>query len=168
MTLVLVGGGARSGKSRYAQERALASARGVPPIYIATATVHDDAEMAERVQRHRDDRGSQFETVEAPLELASTLWAVPSDRVVLVDCLTLWLANIMHAGLEPDHGAIIDAARGRSGLTILVTNEVGEGIVSMHPVSRAFRDAAGFMNQRYATAADEVVFLRFGIPQQVK
>ncbi len=168
MTLILVGGGSRSGKSRHAQELALAAAGPERPCYIATAVVDGDDEMAERVQRHRDDRGDAFVTEEVPLELAEALRRIPAHRTVIVDCLTVWLANVLFANRTPDHAAVIAAARSRAGTTILVTNEVGEGIVPMHPVSRAFRDEAGFMNQAMATAADEVVFLRFGIPQRVK
>ena len=168
MTLILVGGGSRSGKSRYAQQLALDATSTGRAIYIATAFVDDDVEMRERVQRHRADRGDAFDTVEAPLALADAIAATPSERPLVVDCLTVWLANILHAGQPADHAAVVAAARARAGLTVLVTNEVGEGIVPMHPVTRAFRDAAGFMNQHYAAAADAVYFLRFGIPQQVK
>ncbi len=168
MTLVLVGGGARSGKSRYAQQRALDAASLERPIYIATAFADDDVEMRERIDQHRTDRADAFETLEAPLELAEAIAGLPADRAVVVDCLTVWLANVMHAGRTADHAAVIAATRARSGLTILVTNEVGEGIVPMHPVTRAFRDAAGFMNQQYAAAAHAVFFTRFGIAQQVK
>lgn len=168
MTLILVGGGARSGKSTYAQDRALALAAGARPLYLATSDPTGDEEMLDRVRRHRDDRGDAFDTVEAPRDLAGALNAAPPTAVILVDCLTVWLANVLMADGEVDLEAVLDAARSRTGHTLFVTNEVGEGIVPMHPVSRRFRDESGFMNQRFAAACDEVVYLRFGLPQRLK
>lgn len=168
MSVILVGGGSRSGKSRYAQAEALAQAVGCQPVYIATARQDDDPEMAERIQRHRGDRGDAFILIEAPLELAPALAGADPAVPAVVDCLTVWLANIMEQGVEPDIETLIATARARSGDTYFVTNEVGEGIVPMHPVARRFRDQSGWMNQRMAAAADSAVFMRFGLPQRLK
>jgi adenosylcobinamide kinase/adenosylcobinamide-phosphate guanylyltransferase len=168
MSIILIGGGSRSGKSSYAQHAALARAEGRKPVYIATARIDDDIEMRERIQRHRDDRGDAFTLVEAPLDVASALSALDTSVPVVVDCLTIWLANVLEHDRKPDPDALIISARGRTGATYFVTNEVGEGIVPMHPLARRFRDESGFMNQRMAAAADEVIFLRFGLPQRLK
>lgn len=168
MSLVLIGGGSRSGKSAYAQQEALAGAGDRTPVYIATARVDDDPEMVERIRRHQDDRGSAFATVEAPIDLAKALVEVDAMVPVVVDCLTVWLANVLEQELEPDLTALIAAAHARAGDTFLVTNEVGEGIVPMHPVARRFRDESGFMNQRMAAAADRVIFMHFGLPNRLK
>lgn len=166
VTLVL--GGARSGKSAWAEARALES--GLSPVYLATAEA-GDAEMAERIAHHRARRGARWATVEEPLELTAALqdWCRP-DRVVLVDCLTLWLANLMDAGREPEaEGARLAAAlSGLRGPAILVANEVGLGIVPDNALARAFRDAAGRLNQRIAAAAQHVVFLAAGLPLALK
>lgn len=168
MTVVLVGGGSRSGKSAYAQQLAMDCAGEGRPYFVATAMVSEDDELADRVQRHRDDRGDAFDTIEEPLELAATIRSLPDSATVLVDCLTIWLANVMFADATPDFDAVIAAARQRHGHTIFVSNEVGEGIVPMEKLSRDFRDLSGFMNQAFAKAADSVVYLRFGIPQKLK
>jgi len=166
VTLVL--GGARSGKSAWAEARAEAS--GLAPVYLATAEAGDD-EMVERIAHHRARRGARWATVEEPLDLVGALaqWTAP-DRVVLVDCLTLWLANLMDAGLDPELeaerlAATFAAARGPA---IFVSNEVGLGIVPDNALARAFRDAAGRLNQRIAAAAQRVVFLAAGLPLALK
>jgi adenosylcobinamide kinase/adenosylcobinamide-phosphate guanylyltransferase len=163
----MVGGGSRSGKSSFAQSLALSMAGDSRPLYVATAAADGDEEMAERIARHIADRQGRFDTVEEPLHVAETLASSDRDAVVLVDCMTVWLANARYHG-EADVDSVIAAARARSGTTILVSNEVGEGIVPMDPVARAFRDASGFMNQRLAGAADEVYYMHFGIAQQIK
>lgn len=170
MSVILVGGGSRSGKSSYAQAEALARARetGREPVYIATARPEGDPEMTDRIRRHREDRGDAFTLIEAPLELAPALAGVDPAVPVVVDCLTLWLSNLLAMGLEPDVETLLATARGRSGDTYFITNEVGEGIVPMHPVGRRFRDLSGWMNQDLAAGVDSAVFMRFGLPQRLK
>jgi adenosylcobinamide kinase / adenosylcobinamide-phosphate guanylyltransferase len=166
-TLALVLGGARSGKSRHAE--ALVTALPPPWLYIATGEPRDN-EMAARIAKHRARRGAQWRTIEAPRDLAGALAAAPEDAAVLVDCLTLWLTNVMLAGADIDaeivrlEGAI---AR-RGGPMVLVANEVGLGIVPDNALARRFRDAAGRLNQRLAARADRVVLLVAGIPMTVK
>jgi adenosylcobinamide kinase / adenosylcobinamide-phosphate guanylyltransferase len=166
VTLVL--GGARSGKSAWAE--ACAEASGLAPVYLATAEA-GDGEMAERIAEHRARRGARWATVEEPLDLIGALrqWAAP-DRVVLVDCLTLWLANLMDAGRDPERERERLAASllAMPGPAIFVSNEVGLGIVPDNALARAFRDAAGRLNQRIAAAAQHVVFLAAGLPLTLK
>jgi adenosylcobinamide kinase / adenosylcobinamide-phosphate guanylyltransferase len=159
MALVLVGGGARSGKSRWALARA--RKRGGRLVFIATAEALDE-EMADRIARHRADRGDEFVTVEEPLELARAIRSTQGDAIV-VDCLTLWLSN----GIG-DVEATIAAAKEHTAEVIFVTNEVGCGIVPDNALAREFRDRAGVMNQRFADAADEVYWMVFGQPLRVK
>lgn len=165
---LLVLGGARSGKSRYAQQRAEALPGEL--IFIATAQALDE-EMAARIARHRADRGERWRTIEAPLDIAGAIAAeARPDRVVLVDCLTLWASNLMFA--ERDHrerarllaSAVADAA----GPVILVANEVGLGIVPDNTLARRFRDVAGEINQIVAKAASEAVFMAAGLPLKLK
>ncbi len=164
--LTLVLGGARSGKSLYA-ERLIAA---VPPpwVYVATAQAFDD-EMVLRIAQHRARRAEGWETVEAPLDLAGALMAA-SDRPVLVDCLTLWLTNLMLGGHDIAAAtAGLDAALdARAAPTVLVANEVGLGIVPDNALARAFRDAAGRLNQHLAARADTVLFMVAGLPMRVK
>jgi adenosylcobinamide kinase / adenosylcobinamide-phosphate guanylyltransferase len=159
MALVLVGGGARSGKSRWALDRA--RKRGGRLVYVATAEALDE-EMSERILKHRFERGSDFETVEEPLELARAIRSTQGDAIV-VDCLTLWLSN----GMGDVEGTIA-AAKEHTAEVIFVTNEVGSGIVPDNALAREFRDRAGVMNQRFAEAADEVYWMVFGQPLRVK
>jgi len=165
--LMLVLGGARSGKSRFA-ETAIESAGG--GLYLATATV-GDAEMAERIRLHRARRGARWTTIEEPLEIAAAVLAASHPgRPVLVDCLTLWLSNVMLA--ERDPGAecerLLSALADARGPVVLVANEVGLGIVPENALARAFRDHAGRLNQRVAALADRVVFLAAGLPMLLK
>ena len=162
MPVVLVGGGARSGKSRWALERA--RKRGGRLVYIATAEALDE-EMTVRIARHREERGSEFVTVEEPLDLAGALRSADADAIV-VDCLTLWLSNSIHRG--DTTAETIAAARSSSAEVIFVTNEVGGGIVPDNALAREFRDRAGVMNQRFADAADEVYWMVFGQALRVK
>lgn len=168
MASLLVLGGARSGKSRYAETRAVET--GLARIYVATAEA-GDAEMRARIARHRAGRGDGWLTVEAPLDLAGAIDAhAGAERVVLVDCLTLWLSNRMLAGGDVE-SAVSDAiaAIGRAaGPVILVSNEVGWGIVPDNALARRFRDAAGFANQRFAAAVDEVQLVCAGLPLPLK
>lgn len=167
MAVILIGGGARSGKSRYALEKALA-VEGTR-AFVATAQAFDD-EMAARIQRHREERGENFSTVEEPIELARVIAESQFD-VTVVDCLTLWLSNIMFASkncdLEID--ALITASQAALGTVVFVTNEVGSGIVPTdNALSREFRDRAGTLNQRVAAIAQEVYWMVFGLPLRVK
>jgi len=159
VALVLVGGGARSGKSRWALERA--RRRGGRLIYIATAEALDD-EMSVRIAHHRVERGDEFETVEEPRELARAVRSAQGDAIV-VDCLTLWLANVMGDAEET-----IAAAKEHDAEVICVTNEVGCGIVPENALAREFRDRAGRMNQRFAEAADEAYWMVFGQALRIK
>jgi len=169
--ITLVTGGARSGKSRYAVETAMAFPR---RLFVATAEPFDD-EMRERIAKHRAERGDAFRTVEEPEHLASVLRAVPPDvDVVLIDCLTVWLGNLMHrhgadrAGYPPVDAFLDALAAPPPCALVLVTNEVGMGIVPEHPMGRRFRDLAGGVNARVAAIADRVVFMVSGIPMVVK
>lgn len=164
----LVLGGARSGKSGYAQRLAEESKRSL--VYIATATAWDD-EMRARVARHRDERDARWRTIEEPLALAATLEreADPAS-VILVDCLTLWLTNLMLGGhAHAEAGARLAEAIPRlRGSVIFVSNEVGWGIVPDTPLGRAFRDAQGWLNQAVASRCDTVILVAAGIPLRLK
>ena len=167
MSIYLIAGGARSGKSRKGEELAKSLAGSAKPIFIATAEAVDD-EMTSRIKKHQDDRGTAFDLVEEPKNLSKALTEIDSDATVLVDCLTLWLSNNMMGEGADTNQSVIAAARARKGATIFISNEVGEGIVPMHPVSREFRDLSGIMNQEFAAAADKVYFMKFGIAQELK
>jgi adenosylcobinamide kinase/adenosylcobinamide-phosphate guanylyltransferase len=164
-TLVL--GGARSGKSRYAE--ALLERLPPPWIYVATAEP-GDAEMVERIAMHRARRDRRWQTHEVSLDLAAALARMPHGASVLVDCLTLWLSNHMLKDAEIElELARLDAAVGAAPLRLIaVANEVGCGIVPDNPLARRFRDAAGRLNQRLAARADRVLLLVAGIPMRVK
>jgi adenosylcobinamide kinase/adenosylcobinamide-phosphate guanylyltransferase len=124
--------------------------------------------MTSRIKKHQDDRGTAFDLIEEPKNLSKALKEIDTDATVLVDCLTLWLSNNMMGEGTDTNQSVIDAARARKGATIFISNEVGEGIVPMHPVSRQFRDLSGIMNQQFAQAADKVYFMKFGIAQELK
>jgi adenosylcobinamide kinase/adenosylcobinamide-phosphate guanylyltransferase len=167
MAIVLITGGARSGKSRRAEARA----RAFPgaPVYIATAEALD-AEMEERIAAHRSRRGSDWIEREAPLDLVQALTDTDGGGARLVDCLTLWLSNLLHAGRNwSDEAALLADALGKQrSPVVLVTNEVGLGIVPDNALARVFRDAAGILNQNIASVADEVEFVVAGLPMRVK
>ena len=168
METILVIGGARSGKSH----RALELAREMAPdrVFVATAEP-SDAEMSERITRHRTERGTGFSTLEAPLELVEALEAAASpDRVVVVDCLTLWLSNLMHYGRNADSqtAALTRFLAQPPGPIILVSNEAGMGLVPGTPLGRSFRDAQGSLNQAVAAICHRVEFLVAGLPQVLK
>ena len=167
MSIYLVAGGARSGKSRKGEELAKSLAGSTRPIFIATAEAVDE-EMTSRIKKHQDDRGTAFDLIEEPKNLTKALREIDSDATVLVDCLTLWLSNNMMGEGTDSNQSVIEVARARKGATIFISNEVGEGIVPMHPVSREFRDLSGIMNQQFAEAADKVYFMKFGIAQELK
>ena len=168
LPLVFVIGGARSGKSRFALARA--ASLGPPKRFVATAEARD-SEMAERIARHRAERGEDWQTIEEPRGLAEALRDA-CGGVVVVDCLTLWLANVMGERADADNTPFVDelvAALGeRRAAIVLVSNEVGLGIVPDHPLGRAFRDAAGIMNRRVAAAAEEMHFLVAGQALRIK
>jgi adenosylcobinamide kinase/adenosylcobinamide-phosphate guanylyltransferase len=160
VAVVLIGGGSRSGKSRFALERA--RREGSNLVFIATAEAGDD-EMRDRIARHRVERGDAFRTVEAPVELAAAIRSSDGDAIV-VDCLTLWLANTMPGEFDD----LKNAARSSRACVILVTNEVGCGIVPDNALAREFRDRAGILNQQMAEIAGEVYWMVFGQPLRVK
>ena len=161
-------GGARSGKSAFAQARAEAS--GLDRVFIATAHAYDD-EMTDRIARHRADRDMAWQTIEAPYALADTMLrqAAP-DRILLVDCLTLWLTNIMlrEDDVEAASHELAAVVRTLQGPCILVSNEVGWGIVPENALARRFRDAQGRLNQRLAAACESVVLIAAGLPLVLK
>lgn len=183
MTAVLILGGARSGKSAYAERLAgaWAARRGAEQVFVATAQALD-AEMADRIARHRAERGARWRTVEAPRELTAALRreAAP-NRVVLVDCLTLWLSNEMlaqeergtppmeaEAALEARYAGLIEALSAAEGLIVAVSNEVGYGLAPTNALGRAFRDAQGRLNQRVAAVADHAALVAAGLPLTLK
>lgn len=165
---MLVLGGARSGKSRFAESLA-ADHRG-ERVYVATAEA-GDAEMRRRIQDHRDRRGEDWRTVEEPLRLVEVLAReAVAGRFVLVDCLTLWISNLMQRDRDVAGGveALAGMMGGLSASVAIVSNEVGLGIVPDNPLARRFRDHAGLANQRIAEAASEVVFMAAGQPLKLK
>jgi adenosylcobinamide kinase/adenosylcobinamide-phosphate guanylyltransferase len=168
MTSILVLGGARSGKSAFAQ-KAAESANGGHLVLIAAGQAFDD-EMAERIARHQAERGESWTTVEAPLALAEAIAALPADAVAVVDCLTLWLSNLMLD--QRDVGAaateLVAAVAACPARLWLVSNEVGLGLVPETPLGRRFRDEAGRLHQRLAQAVDEVYFIAAGLPLRLK
>jgi adenosylcobinamide kinase / adenosylcobinamide-phosphate guanylyltransferase len=166
-TLILVLGGARSGKSRYAES--LVTVLPPPWLYVATAEA-GDAEMAERIAAHRARRGTNWQTVEAPHDLATALADAEGTIPVLVDCLTLWLSNRMLAAadIEVETAHLEAALDSRRAPVVLVSNEVGLGIVPENALARRFRDLQGRLNQRMAARADRVVLMVAGLPLVVK
>ena len=178
----LIVGGARSGKSALAQQRARQS--GLAVVYLATARA-EDAEMARRVAYHRQHRPAHWTSVEEPLKLASMLRRYAGDGTcILVDCLTLWLSNLFFAGraaaqaeageavdcplLAAETGALLECLPGLPGRVILVSNEVGWGIVPINPVARVFADEQGRLNQKVAAACDRVTLTAAGLPLELK
>ena len=172
MSLHLVLGGARSGKSAYALKaaEALAAQRGVSPLFIATAQAYDD-EMAARIAQHRTERGEHWRQAEAPLKLADALSGVAEPDVALVDCLTLWLSNSMlqaDGGHEQRKAELLAALGEVRGEVWIVSNEVGWGIVPDNALARRYRDEAGRLHQNIAGIADEVVLVVAGLPWVLK
>lgn len=169
--LYFITGGARSGKSSFAEKLALD--RAGKRAYIATAQALD-AEMSARIEQHRIKRGNSWDTYEEPLAVAELLRKLANRyEIVLLDCLTLWLSNVM-AHTDGD-GAVaartdelVKAAKDFGGVCIVVSNEVGLGIVPDNPLARKYRDFAGILNQKVAQAADEVYFTASGIPLKIK
>jgi adenosylcobinamide kinase / adenosylcobinamide-phosphate guanylyltransferase len=165
-TLVL--GGARSGKSAFAEQLVRNSARKL--VYLATAAPGDE-EMQARISHHRNRRGDGWRTIEEPLELTQTLArASAKDCAVLVDCLTLWLSNVMHAGrdAEAEIQHLAEWLSRAAHPVVLVSNEIGLGLVPETPLGRRFRDAQGRLNQAVAAAVPNVVFVAAGLPLRLK
>ena len=169
--IIFITGGARSGKSRLAEE--LAARHGAPLGYLATGQA-GDAEMATRISRHQARRGPDWQTMEEPLQLLEVLQGHDGYfRAVLVDCLTLWLSNLLlhHNDPAPALAAVRELIAGFAGLTtplVIVSNEVGMGIVPDNPLARSFRDLAGEANELIAAAADEVYVTFSGLPLKLK
>jgi len=169
--IALVLGGARSGKSAYAER--LIETSGLKAVYLATTDpvqAADDAEMADRIAHHRSRRGPTWTTIEEPLDVAERIEAQREDNAVLVDCLTLWLSNLMHAGrdvaIETRH--LADAISTSAAAVVLVSNEVRTGIVPENALARRFRDEAGRMHQIIADAATHVTLVAAGLPLALK
>ena len=169
-TVTLVLGGARSGKSRYAQR--FAEDHWPRPVYLATAQALD-SEMADRVRLHQSQRGPRWRTVEEPIEVARTIASPALDGDgILMDCVTIWLSNVL---LQEGEDActrrrteLLEALRARRNAVVLVSNEVGMGIVPESALGRTFRDLAGWLNQDLAAVADTVVFVAAGLPLVLK
>jgi adenosylcobinamide kinase/adenosylcobinamide-phosphate guanylyltransferase len=167
----LVLGGVRSGKSRYAEQQARAS--GLQVIYIATAIGEGDAELEERIRRHRSYRPADWTTVEEPVALGGTLRAhAGAQRCLLVECLTLWLAHLLTCAtadrLQAERLSLLRALAEIPGRVILVSNETGLGIVPTGALSRRFLDIAGELHQSLAAACDRVTLIVAGLPQRLK
>ena len=167
MTVILITGGARSGKSVRAETRVRAFAG--RPVYLATAEALD-AEMSERIAQHRARRGAEWIARDVALDLAQALLETDGGGARLVDCLTIWLSNLMHDGRDwaKEAAGLVEALEAQRSPVVLVTNEVGSGIVPDNALAREFRDAAGLLNQMIAPAADEVEFVVAGLPMRVK
>ena len=168
MSLTFVLGGARSGKTSYALHEAW-KRPGNRHVMIATAQAHD-AEMAERIARHRAERGEGWTTVEAPLDLAGAVAGLGAGDVAVVDCLTLWLTNhlLAEADLGQQVAELTRALAASPAALYVVSNEVGQGIVPDNALARRFRDEAGWMNQAMAAAAGRVVLVTAGLPLVLK
>ncbi|MGH6897045.1 MAG: bifunctional adenosylcobinamide kinase/adenosylcobinamide-phosphate guanylyltransferase [Geminicoccaceae bacterium] len=166
--LTLILGGARSGKSRYAERLVLGS--GLTPVYVATGAALDD-EMAARIAEHRRRRGARWRTLEEPLDLVGAVQReCGPSRAVLVDCLTLWLTNLMveERPVRAEMEGFVAALPRLGGALVLVSNEVGLGVVPADPMARAFIDHAGWLHQRIAEQADIVVLMAAGLPVHLK
>ncbi|MGB3814391.1 MAG: bifunctional adenosylcobinamide kinase/adenosylcobinamide-phosphate guanylyltransferase [Shinella sp.] len=165
---VLVLGGARSGKSAFAER--LVAETGLSRHYIATGRAWDD-EMQARIAKHREDRGQGWETHEEPLALAARIADVArADRAILIDCLTLWLTNLMleERDIAAEFAGLIEAIKTAPGRLVFVSNEVGLGIVPENRMAREFRDHAGRLHQQVAALVREVYFVAAGLPLKMK
>lgn len=163
----LITGGSRSGKSRYALE--LAESLSDSRIFLATAQAYD-TEMDDRIRMHRLERGAGWETIEEPLNIVPIL---ERPELILVDCLTLWVSNLLlahgeEADLTPSFDALIQAVRARTGDLLFVTNEVGMGLVPETPLGRRFRDWSGWLSQHLAMEVDQVTLMVAGLPLRLK
>ena len=164
--IILVTGGVRSGKSQYAERRSLEM--GGRPLYVATAEANDE-EMAQRIMEHRKRRGTEWRTIEEPLELSEALLAERGKTdCALVDCLTLWMSNLLirhdDKYAREKVAELVEKLPQLNFHLVFVTNEVGSGIVPDNPLARKFRDLAGWTNQRMAQAANEVILMVAGVP----
>lgn len=165
---VLVLGGARSGKSRFAEQ--LVTASGLDRHYLATGRAWDD-EMRARISQHRQDRGDGWQTLEEPLDLVGALRSVDGDgRCILIDCLTLWVTNLMMDGrhMAVEFEALVALIPDARGQLVFVSNEVGLGIVPENKMAREFRDHAGRLHQMVAAVAKDVYFIAAGLPLKMK
>lgn len=172
MAVHFILGGARSGKTGYALQQAeeLSTKYDFQKVYVATAQIFDP-EMQDRVKRHQDERDETWATLEAPLELSTIIrMHAQHDRVLLIDCLTLWLSNHMLAehDLEEKRKDLVDAIDLAKGPLILVSNEVGLSIVPDNKLGRDYRDESGWMNQQVAKVANKVTFVAAGLPMLMK
>lgn len=168
--LVFIVGGARSGKSAHAL--CLASDSALRKVFVATAQALDP-EMKTRIDAHRLERGAIWETVEEPLDLAGVVSGLGSGNAVVIDCLTLWLSNLLHEGMDDEKvkEAAVSLAKecaASPSLVIAVSNEVGLGLVPENALARRFRDLSGWMNQKMASTAGEAWFVASGIPLKLK
>jgi adenosylcobinamide kinase/adenosylcobinamide-phosphate guanylyltransferase len=165
--LTFILGGARSGKSRHAQ--ILAETSGAAPIMIATAQAFD-AEMQDRITRHQSERGPAWTTIEAPIDLATAIARIQTPATIVIDCLTLWVTNLLMADLDipAASASLVAACKASPNPIIMVSNETGFGIVPPDPLSRRFRDEAGRLHQRVAAEADTVTLMVAGLPLTVK
>ena len=163
MTLVVILGGARSGKSQLALR--LAERADAPLFFVATGEPGDD-EMADRIARHRDERSPEWTTIEEPVELECALRSVPAGATAVVDCLSLWVSNLIESRtaqeIEDAAAQAAAAAQARAGLTVAVTNEVGLGIVPVNPLARSYRDVLGHVNAVWVDVSDEAYFVVAG------
>jgi adenosylcobinamide kinase/adenosylcobinamide-phosphate guanylyltransferase len=164
-TLVL--GGASSGKSTLAEQLCLA--QDTPRSYIATAQIYDD-EMRVKMEQHRLDRGPDWHTIEAPLDVAAVLHEAPARQIILLDCLTMWLTNhlLADADIEVQTAELLDALHDCASPVVIVSNEVGQGIVPENALARKFRIAQGQLNRRIAAKADCVIGVMAGLPFALK
>lgn len=176
-SITFVTGGARSGKSTFAER--IAAQSGSPVVYVATMEAGDD-ELRERIARHQERRPADWTTVEAPHAIVEAVQSAPGDACLLLDCLSLWVTNRLLAGLgesptpaeanafetmlDTEVEALLAAVRGRSGTAVIVTNEVGSGLVPPYPLGRVYRDILGRVNQRVSLAADRAWLLIAGRP----
>ena len=165
MSTLFILGGARSGKSRYAESLAKGQ-----KLYVATAEASDE-EMVQRIAAHRLQRGPSWETFEVPLDLVGALQTIDGKgRFILIDCLTIWLSNLMIVKLDVQRETemLCNVLKKIKAQVVLVSNEVGLGIVPANALARTFRDEQGFLNQRIAEVADEAVFIAAGLPLVLK
>ncbi len=169
--LSLIIGGARSGKSAFAERMVTTHATyvGQQPVYLATAEP-SDVEMVERIRHHRNRRGSQWRTVERSIEIASALNSFPKGTPVLLDCLTLWLSNVLLAGRNSTAGTaeLLAGLKAAHGPVVVVSNDVGSGTVPENAITRFFRDQSGYINQKVASMARCVIMMNAGLPLLLK
>ncbi|MEI6895503.1 MAG: bifunctional adenosylcobinamide kinase/adenosylcobinamide-phosphate guanylyltransferase [Colwellia sp.] len=174
-------GGARSGKSRFAEKQVLAMAvtRCKSPVYLATANTSIDAEMDDRIKKHQADRGKNWQLIECPLSLAASLKALKCNNIYLVDCLTLWLNNQLYAvndqssdqqrqHLQTEIDRLVDSLASVNADVVMVSNEIGLGVVPLGESTRLYVDYCGWLNQKVAEVADKVTLVTAGIPLCIK